>query len=73
MENEMKQVKSIEFSYFCKNFSQIMDKYRGKWICIKENKIVSSSDSLNEVFDKCIELGIKRPFITKAVKEKWLD
>lgn len=70
-EKEIKVVRSIEMDYFCNNFNQIIDQYKDKWICIKDEKVVSFGDTVKEVHDKCKELGIKRPFITRATKEGW--
>lgn len=69
--DKIKVVRSIEMDYFCNNFDQIIEKYRGKWICINGKEVVSFGDTVKEAHDKCKELGIKRPLITKATKEGW--
>ena len=70
-EKEIKVVRSIEMDYFCNNFNQIIDQYKDKWICIKDEKVVSFGDTVKEAHDKCKELGVKRSLITKATKEGW--
>lgn len=67
----IKEIRNVEFDYFCDNFKLLVKQYRNKWICIKGKEIVSSGDSPKEAYDKCKELGITRPFMTRVTEEGW--
>lgn len=58
------------FDYYLSNKKEILSKYNGKWIVIKDSNIINSYDDEIEAIDKSITEGLKRgEFIVQLVSE----
>jgi hypothetical protein len=56
------------FQYYLNNKQDLMEKYYGKWIVIKDEKIISSYGTEKEAINKTIESGLKMgEFIVQVV------
>lgn len=59
-----------DFVWFSKNFSKRrLSKYSGKWIAIKDKKVLSSGKEIKEVMKKA-KKKVEEPILVKIPKER---
>jgi hypothetical protein len=67
-----KRVRSPELEWYERNQDWLEKEHAGKWIAIKEDKLIAVGDSLDAVMDEAQWKDIARPFVT-GVKRKELQ
>jgi hypothetical protein len=76
---ELKALKEVErnIKFFNEMYGEIKKKYKGKWIVIKNKKIVLVADNLDKIYEmiekKKINIdGALIEYIPKSDKEFWI-